>query len=236
LNSKLKDLRFKYDSPINYSSNSEVLFKPHGLSSAPANILKSIDQVKKKLNLDINIRSYICPANKDLGIFNAFASRNNNIYFIVFTKQLTRLLNKDELRFIIGHEIGHIIFGHTNESRNLVNAGSLNLQSQCAEVSADRIGYVSVDSISVAASATHKLQYGMRYKENKINIKKLTDYINDPNSGHSTSHPTNSLRLESIIRFSMSEKYRDYIKDSHHIFKNDKLDESIYKKIKKQIS
>ena len=127
------------------------------------------------------------------------------------------MLDQNETNYVVGHEIGHAIFDHLDESRKLVDTGLKNLESQCAEISADRIGFASVDSISIASSAIHKLKYGIKHSHNKINIKKLINHINDPDSGYTTTHLIDSLRLEAVIRFSMSKKYREYVKHSHYI-------------------
>ena len=181
----------------------------------------------------MNIRAHIATESYS-SRFNALITKNHQVYFILITSPLINLLDDNEMNFVIGHEIGHAIFNHLDYTKT-ADTTLDNIKSQCAEISADRIGFASVDDINIAASALHKLKYGIRYSQNKIDIKKLTDHINDPESGYSTTHPIDSLRLESIIRFSMSKKYREYTGDPRYIFEDDGLENYIYENIKKQI-
>lgn len=97
---------------------------------------------------------------------------------VVLASALVEQLSKEELEFVIGHELGHYKAGHTKLSTLFVPAGSTNVLSELifgfwnrrTEYSCDRCGLILTKDIDSAISALIKLALGGRlYK--KINIK-----------------------------------------------------------------
>jgi len=228
MSKSLEIFRFKYDK---YSKlDTPTLFMNPGFKTVTKAVEETICNVKETLKVKANIRAFVLPDNTFAGKFNAMVSKNNDILFIGITEPLLRILDNKELSFVIGHEIGHAIFGHV-EIKNEYE----NLSSQCREISADRVGFAAVNDISVAASTIHKIKYGLKHQNVKFSIRSLMDWVKNPLKNYSTSHPIDSLRLESIIKFSMSKIYKEYINELSYVFENNKLDKLIYSKIKEQI-
>tara|TARA_S200000501_G_C20863778_1_gene761033 strand:- start:341 stop:1033 length:693 start_codon:yes stop_codon:yes gene_type:complete len=227
MNEELELFRFKYDK--NPKSKDSLIFMNPGFETVGDSIKEIIELTKEVLKVKINIRAFVLPDNTLVGKFNALASRNNDILFIGITKSLIEILNEKELRFVIGHEIGHGIFNHIQIKDEFEG-----IFSQCKEISADRVGFASVGDIAIAASTIHKMKYGLKYKNIEINIRNLMHLKKNPLEGVPTTHPIDSLRLESIIKFSMSKIYKEYIGEISYVFDNDKLDNLIYSKIKNQ--
>jgi len=95
---------------------------------------------------------------------------------VVVTSGLVEMLTPEELRFVIGHEAGHVLLGHTRITSLLGNmlgvpgvpvlslVGGLVFRrwSRFAEYSADRAGLVASGSLEAAEGALTKLLVGPR--------------------------------------------------------------------------
>jgi len=51
--------------------------------------------------------------------------------------------------------------------------------------------------------------------------------MNHKESTKSNTHPSDSIRIKSLIKFSMSKKYKDHIEDSSYVYNNNDLENSI---------
>ena len=78
-----------------------------------------------------------------------------------FSSALIELLSKDELAFVMGHEIGHFLFSH----RISVHGESASLEElmlqRYQEISADRVGLIACGSFEIAAKALIKTISGL---------------------------------------------------------------------------
>jgi hypothetical protein len=121
---------------------------------------------------------------------------------IVPEKELSAY-DDDELQFIIGHEIGHLLLNHEHVCRPirclypgleempvpaLVN---FRLWQKASEFSADRIGFLSVGSRLAAESA-------LATKAVRIAV-------------HSSGHPSAGLRIKALELFSASQVYAEWV-------------------------
>jgi len=105
---------------------------------------------------------------------NAYAFGLSAPQAVVLYSGLVQCLDDDELRFVIGHEFGHILFQHTRVNSLLGGlAGVPGLPflsglaviallswSRCAEFSADRVGLLACGRLDKAQSAIVKLMIG----------------------------------------------------------------------------
>lgn len=137
-------------------------------------------------------------------------------YSIVLTSALVESLSRDELDFVIGHEMGHIRFGHAKYLSLISPVGKdipfiswlySNWQRK-SEYTADRVGYVTTNKIRPAISAMVKLTVGLKLSK-LVNIDGLIGQIQESERGLITrtselllTHPYTTNRIKALVLFS----------------------------------
>ena len=179
-------------------------------------------EVKNKLNYNEEIEFYITQAaNLNAYAINGFGYR---AHMICFTSGLIQCLNDDELAYVIGHEIGHLMFKHSQlntviailaNSEEPVSSQIRNLFARWdkyAEISADRMGYLAQPNLETVGKTFFKLASGLSEEHLKFNITeymKQLDKIKDLSRNEIvSSHPNNLVRLKCLELFSKSELYK----------------------------
>ncbi len=145
---------------------------------------------------------------------------------IVLTSSLVDQMGPDNLQFFIGREIGHIAAGHiwlrtllkplgadVPVFGKLLNSVVFGDWINRTEFTADRAGFIACRSLTTAVSTMLKFGIGIRLFE-KLDIKEFLDQINEVRNvrGHLTEivaeQPYLTQRVRSLVRFSLSERYR----------------------------
>ncbi len=107
---------------------------------------------------------------------------------VVLTSGLVEMFSPDELRFVIGHEVGHILLGHTRITSllggmvgvpgipvlSVIGGWAFRRWSRLAEYSADRAGLMAAASLEAAERALTKLMVGPRLAS-QLNMEKVLD-------------------------------------------------------------
>lgn len=164
---------------------------------------------------------------------NAQTAGNDTFAFIELSSLLIYLFSTEELRFVIGHECGHLALGHIVYHTAISTAGSiasllpvigpmissvvtfpLNAWSRASEISADRAGLICCGDAAVAKRTLLKLETGF-LDADKMDVdeyvKDSKNYIKNVRIGKLKealySHPIIPKRIEAIDLFSESEKY-----------------------------
>lgn len=175
---------------------------------------------------------YTVISNEISGI-NAFATGTDEKPFIVISNLAPKLLDKEELQFIIAHECGHIAMEHmvyhTAGSLAKVMSGylpvigpalsnvavlPLNCWNRCSEVTADRIGMISCGDLRKSQMALLKIVGGHTDVDGvdiehyitqgkSIQNKQVLGKINE----YFQSHPMIHKRLKALEYFAESELY-----------------------------
>jgi hypothetical protein len=145
---------------------------------------------------------------------------------IVLTSALVQYFKDDELAFVIGHEIGHLIYLHSQigmVGRLLSNPEAQNYSpfihnlivrwGKYAEISCDRIGYIAMPNIETVGKVFFKLASGLSEEHLNFNIREYLNQLEKikeiSQSEFNTSHPNNLIRLRCLELFSQSEIYTD---------------------------
>lgn len=134
----MMDIELDNDTEIQKEKNS--LLEKHGLYNTRKQLLKTslklteklaphvykiADTCKKTLKLDKEIEFYVYQDDK----FNAacYPPSENKLYIIISSGIIERF-SLDEITFVVGHEIGHILFEHHKyNARGIMNEGDTNL-------------------------------------------------------------------------------------------------------------
>lgn len=192
-------------------------------------LYKIIIECADKLGIPI---PYVVISDQIKGI-NACTAGTNQFSFIAISSMLPLIMNIEELKFIIGHECGHLALGHVvyHTAINMVGSVSellpivgdvisktitfpLNAWSRRSEISADRAGLICCEDIGVAVRSLLKLEAGL------LNIDQIDidTYVNESNAvlqnttlgkfGEITmSHPIIPKRIKALQLFSNSIVY-----------------------------
>lgn len=184
-------------------------------------------EVKSKLEFNDDIDFFITSSSS----VNAFAvpklyESDSNI--IVITSELMDRFEEDELRFVIGHEIGHLISDYARISRvinfiypsldqlPIIIQNKINFWNKLAELTADRFGYIASPNLDMVISNFFKLASGLNSNKISFNASAYLAEINDlidsyqsnPLSFPST-HPINPIRIKALELFSKSKLFED---------------------------
>jgi len=161
---------------------------------------------------------------------NAFATidiRESRTFSLIgVTSSALERLDDPELRFILGHELGHILFGN-NHLDGLLSTNkdtpditvlpamgeSLFLRwRKKAEISADRAGLLAAGDFRSSATALMKATFGLSEKNLNLDVEALVSQV-DEIKGHPelmaetfASHPLLPIRLKALELFSRSAK------------------------------
>ncbi len=181
-------------------------------------------EVKNTLQFSDNIDFFIVNSPE----MNAFAIPSNYKEYphrIALNSTIIDKMDDDELRFVIGHEIGHLVtktykisqmmrFLFQNKEPSLLLRQKFTFWEKLCELSSDRFGLLANRNIEKAISSFFKLISGLPknvidfdldefIRQNKLNLE---THINEI-SAQSISHPIPSLRVISLDIFSRSEVY-----------------------------
>lgn len=167
-----------------------------------------------------------CAARLRPGSFNAFVAPSAalNAYTfglteprkVVVFSALVEVMDEDELRFIVGHELGHIALGHT--WLNSLVGGLAGVPSpymaaallyfifrwwnRACEYSADRAGLLACGQPEMAYSALLKLR-GLRAQPGLELATDLADQVGETLA----THPLLAKRIENLRRWAASADY-----------------------------
>lgn len=167
-------------------------------------------------------------------------------HIIAFNSGLIEKLDDEELKFVIGHEIGHLISKNAEIWRIIrvvfpnpdqipfIIKNKINFWQRLSELSADRFGYIASPNLEKVVSSFFKLAAGISTDRIKFNYleyleqnSKILEKFANSSYLNSSTHPINPLRLEAIKLFSKSKLMKDI--DSDKLQDDEKLETEIQK-------
>lgn len=148
---------------------------------------------------------------------------------IGITSAALELLDDGEIAFLLGHELGHFLFGN-HRMNGLICTDPKNPAATIlpplgesiflrwrkkSELSADRIGLLACGDFHCAARALLKAAFGLSERNINLDVDALVDQIDDlAGNPHMikaafSSHPLLPIRLKALQLFSRSAKAAD---------------------------
>jgi len=177
-------------------------------------ITPSIDSIVA----DVCTRLSLSRGSLDVYIFpstdlNAFCYVDDLPVTVGLSSNLVKTLDRDELAFVIGHEVGHVFFKEIgNFSPSLECLEDL-IIARSVELTVDRIGLVASGKIEGSFGAILKTLSGLDDKYLRYDFSKLLgesrEILADASADvliHST-HPPLALRFKALVSFSTSNEF-----------------------------
>lgn len=184
-----------------------------------SNVAHSMTHISSRVDVGKPLEAFVFSE----GEVNAFVSEGSSRFLVGLSSGAVETLTADELEFVIGHELGHALFGHTEvaagylaENANLSEDRSKLLRAwqRSAEISADRVGLLCCEDLDVAATALVKTLAGLSFDGRKISPSAISGQLDSlieevMNEGASDlwehSHPFPPLRIRALEAF-----WKDY--------------------------
>jgi len=256
----LDRFRYRYDNLKELNTSNSLVKKSLNYSNP---ILKSLLSTSVKVTPEIfpKIDNCIKSVFEKLQLknnFNFFVTANHNqsqascammpessSAEIIITSKMIELLNKNELAYVLGHEISHHYYQHNiypspNQAKSKIELLKLLHLSRASEISADRAGFLGSGDIENSLRAMLKITSGLGEKHLTFNFSSYLDQLRelkqirgDQNQIYST-HPSFLNRMQALVWFSMSHEYHEYFETNKKgIYDLKTVDQKINESIKK---
>lgn len=180
------------------------------------------NEIKGALQFTEPVDFYIT-GDPSVNAFAIAAQEEGEPNIINVNSSLIQLMTDDELRFVIGHEMGHLI----NKNATLVKLINfvfphgatipitlqykIRLWQQLSELVADRFGYMAMPNLNVCISAFFKMSSGLDFNKMDMKVeaflednKKRLEYFRNDKGINFATHPINPIRVEALNQFSKS--------------------------------
>ena len=193
-------------------------------------IAKMADECIEMLGVELPLELYVYSSPQ----FNAacFKPEDDRLY-VMFSSSLLEGFNSQELKFVMGHELGHHVYDHHDIPIGYLLRGQgqgtpdpelaleLFAWSRYAEISADRAGAHCAQDMNAVARALFKLSSGLTSKIVEFSLDDFVAQVDDmivgdaePGAGSSqadwfSTHPFSPLRVKALKLFENSELYSD---------------------------
>jgi Zn-dependent protease with chaperone function len=168
------------------------------------------------------VQAFVVPAR----VLNAYTFGLSNPKVVVLYSGLIQVMEANEIKFIVGHEIGHVRLGHT--WLNSLVGGMAGIPSpfgaavilrltllfwnRMCEYSADRAGLLACGDVDKAISALVKIETGGRYTaaDHGRTLQPLNtqDAFVEEFGDLFSTHPGISRRVDALRKYAASSEYQ----------------------------
>ena len=177
-------------------------------------------EVKKRLNFTEKVDFYVT-GDSTLNAFSIAAEEEGQPHIVNINSAMFDLMSEDELRFVIGHELGHIInkdsalkrliyfvFPPDTTNPPITLQYKIRLHDQLAELVADRYGFLANGKLNACVTAFYKMSSGLDLAKMNVSIdallsdnRKRLDYFMKGKGLSRYDHPVNPIRVQAIHLF-----------------------------------
>lgn len=183
--------------------------------------------VKKDLGYKEPVDFYIT-GDASVNAFSVASEKEGEPNIVNINSALVELMTDDELKFVVGHEIGHLINKDTHFQRILsfvfpddtkipvILQYKKRLCEQLCELVADRYGYLAIPDINICVSSFFKLSSGLDVTKLDVDMetlieenKKSLQYFLEGDGMSSASHPVNPIRIQALNLFSTCKTQKE---------------------------
>lgn len=177
-------------------------------------------EVQERLNFQEKVDYYVT-GDSSINAFSIAAEDSEHPHIVNVNSELFNLMSEDELKFVIGHELGHLINQDTALKR-LINfvyppqstqipitlQYKIHLHDNLAELVADRYGYIACGNLEACVTAFFKMASGLDLEKMQVSIDDLLaknsehlDYFLRGGGMSHYDHPVNPIRVQAINLF-----------------------------------
>ena len=177
-------------------------------------------EVKRRLNFQEDVDFYVT-GDSSINAFSIAAEDGQHPHIVNVNSELFNLMSEDELKFVVGHELGHLINQDT-ALRRLIHfvyppqstqipitlQYKIHLHDNLAELVADRYGYIACGNLEACVTAFFKMASGLDLEKMQVSIedlladnsKHLEYFLKGGGMSH-YDHPVNPIRVQAINLF-----------------------------------
>lgn len=187
---------------------------------------KLFHEVKEKLRFTAPLDFYITSSG-DINAFAISSLEEDEPHIININSAMLHLMSDEELKFVIGHEIGHLIsknadlhkliyfvFPPQSSNQPTLLQNKIRLWNQLSELIADRYGFLACPDLPTCISAFFKMSSGLDAQRVELDIEAFLtenqqrlDYFTKDNGLNMASHPVNPVRVKAIELFAKSKRF-----------------------------
>ena len=200
-------------------------------------LAETLAECKNILGVDQPVEMYV---RADAHMGASCARTPSGMFAIALTSRLLEAFNQSELRFVLGHELGHARFGHfdipmpitatiRDAAGRLVSrplALEMFVWCRAAEITADRAGLLCSRDPQAAAQSFFKLASGLSDGRVTADLDAYASQIealvatpearsrprdDDDTLDCFSTHPYGAVRVRALVAFSRSAAYRQAI-------------------------
>ncbi len=209
----VEKFRFSRDKSSETMNDSFLLqkHKDHSLtnelrisSNVTPSLYRCLNTVYSRLHISNSMVSAFVYASPE---FQATCFPGENKECIIrFSSTLVDVLDERELEFVIGHELGHFLYGHSGLANRKQGLEYLFL-NRAQEISADRVGLIACESMDVAMRALMKTISGLKEEYLRFDSGSFLSQLNElsedsAQGGETLTHPSILIRSRSLLSFS----------------------------------
>jgi uncharacterized tellurite resistance protein B-like protein len=210
-----------------------------GHSSIRRRLLTTSVRLSEAMAPDLHKMAHECGERLELGIalelyvysspvYNAMCFKpEDGRLFVMFASSLLEAFNDDELKFVMGHELGHHVYSHHDIPIGYILRGGtrpaprlaldLFTWSRYAEISADRAGAHCAQNLLAVSRALFKLASGLSGDTVQFHLDDFLDQVDAmqvedavpgqgaPKEDWFATHPFSPLRVKALSLFHNSE-------------------------------